>query len=438
MKNASLPIATIEFDPASDEIAPSAWSKSALAAITDRQLIEAVAEIIAIPKASKSSSFILHAPLELSARALLLPFVSQNARDDARRQIASFARRYLNLGDNSERAAVAFESDEAALVALQAAITSRDVDAADHAIQYLETRIDRHALLRQLSDFVSPSLAAAAHAPILMSQLSRLSAVVENPSLLLRAPIRFLARHADLQIQWIDRFSLTQTATDEAAVLLALEHALCNLPRSQAASTSIAPMVEAVDNDPAFDKHRQAIADAAPKATLRSVTQRLYRVAAHSMLQDVQREAPYGWTHCLTIPQGILGCVPFARDPQRALACAATHTLATRAKLSEVPIDLDWKPNETSKTIDEVQNASPPDAAAIAYWQTSRNSHAIKTRLADYAATHRDAHLVKYTLACFDAANDFPEDSALFLASAAYLGAWWRMRDKTTASIATN
>jgi hypothetical protein len=434
MKNASHLIVSIEFDPASDEIAPSAWSKSALAAITDRQLVEAVADIVAIPKASKRTSFILHTPLELSARALLLPFMSQDSRNDARRQIASFARRYLNLGDSAERAPVTFENAEAALVALQAAIASRDVEAADRAMQYLETRIDAHALLQHLADSLSPSLAAAAHAPILMSQLSRLSAAIENPLILLRAPVRFIAQHSGSRIQWIDRFALTQKATDETTALLALERTLCDLPRSQAASTSIAPMVEAVDKDPAFDNCQQAIADAANGATLRNATRSLYRIAAHSMLQDASHEAPYGWTHCLTIPQGILGCAPFARDPQRAFACAATHTLATRAKLSDVSIDLDWKPNETSRTIDELPSANPSDAAAIAYWQTSHDSHAVKTRLADYAATHRDAHLVKYTLACFDAANDFPEDSALFRASAAYLGAWWRMREKKLTS----
>ena len=47
-------------------------------------------------------------------------------------------------------------------------------------------------------------------------------------------------------------------------------------------------------------------------------------------------------------------------------------------------------------------------------------------RLASRAAVLEDAHLAKYTLACFDAARDDPEAGRLYLAGAAHLGAWWR------------
>ena len=47
-------------------------------------------------------------------------------------------------------------------------------------------------------------------------------------------------------------------------------------------------------------------------------------------------------------------------------------------------------------------------------------------RFTRYAATHPDAHLAEYTLACLDAAADDPGASRLFLAAGAYLGSWWR------------
>ena len=47
------------------------------------------------------------------------------------------------------------------------------------------------------------------------------------------------------------------------------------------------------------------------------------------------------------------------------------------------------------------------------------------TELATRAATHSDAHLVKYTLACFDAAADDPDHARLFLAAAGSLAGWW-------------
>ena len=49
--------------------------------------------------------------------------------------------------------------------------------------------------------------------------------------------------------------------------------------------------------------------------------------------------------------------------------------------------------------------------------------------LAARAASHEDAHLAKYTLACFDAAAGNPRRRRLYLAAAAYLGAWWAGRD---------
>jgi hypothetical protein len=45
--------------------------------------------------------------------------------------------------------------------------------------------------------------------------------------------------------------------------------------------------------------------------------------------------------------------------------------------------------------------------------------------LATAASHHHDAHLVKYTLACIDAAASDPEQRRLYLAAAASLSGWW-------------
>ena len=47
------------------------------------------------------------------------------------------------------------------------------------------------------------------------------------------------------------------------------------------------------------------------------------------------------------------------------------------------------------------------------------------TELVTGACAHRDAHLVKYTLACLDAAYADPDAARLFLAGAASLLAFW-------------
>ncbi|MFZ5618055.1 MAG: hypothetical protein ACOZAA_12135, partial [Pseudomonadota bacterium] len=85
--------------PAGDE-----WARSPLSALSDAALIEAVAVAIARPKRAADSSFLTHAPLELAARAALLPMTAPEARDKARRRIAAIAARYAREGDEIEDA----------------------------------------------------------------------------------------------------------------------------------------------------------------------------------------------------------------------------------------------------------------------------------------------------------------------------------------------
>src|ERR1700677_3011064 len=78
-----------------------AWTDCPLAGASDAVLIQAVAAAIATPKAQINSSFLLHAPLELLARAWLLPQVPPYKRADARR-IAEIAARYAVEGPEIE------------------------------------------------------------------------------------------------------------------------------------------------------------------------------------------------------------------------------------------------------------------------------------------------------------------------------------------------
>lgn len=116
------------------------------------------------------------------------------------------------------------------------------------------------------------------------------------------------------------------------------------------------------------------------------------------MLVDSSAHVPYGWTHCLTLPQAVLGLANRSVDPDRALAIAATGVLAIRAALGDGQLD----------EID-VSDLPPVD----------------RETLATDAATRHDAHVVKYTLACLDAASDDPDFAPLYLNAAARLLAWW-------------
>ena len=116
------------------------------------------------------------------------------------------------------------------------------------------------------------------------------------------------------------------------------------------------------------------------------------------MLVDTPDHAPYGWSHCLTIPQAVLGIAPRLEDPDRALAVAATQVVAFRAALGRAP--LPDRPPAGLPTVDP-------------------------TELATAAATSHDAHVVKYTLACLDAAAADPAAADLYLAAARHLLDWW-------------
>ena len=132
------------------------------------------------------------------------------------------------------------------------------------------------------------------------------------------------------------------------------------------------------------------------------VARSLLRIAALSMLQDDPDSAPLGWSHCLTIPQGIMALAPHSKDKAVVARIAATAVLGFRSTLGKVSLDRSWKP------------LGSPDISV----------------LAARAAVHEDAHLAKYTVACLSAAATDPPAQQLFLAAADCLGAWWDARPR--------
>src|SRR4051812_32122378 len=77
------------------------YERRRLGQLSDQQLISFVAEIVGVPRAEVVGdrfSFVLHAPLELMARAALLPYVDPEQRDRVRLRIAAIAAMYQNSG----------------------------------------------------------------------------------------------------------------------------------------------------------------------------------------------------------------------------------------------------------------------------------------------------------------------------------------------------
>src|SRR5580765_2822562 len=88
--------APLDIDP--DDL-NDGYDRGGFAALSDAQLFDRVAAAVATPKEAPASSFVLHAPLELMARRLLLPFVPPAHRIAARQRLVWVAAMYERAGD---------------------------------------------------------------------------------------------------------------------------------------------------------------------------------------------------------------------------------------------------------------------------------------------------------------------------------------------------
>jgi hypothetical protein len=384
-----------------------AWARCPLATASDTVLIRAVAACIAPPKAQIDSSFLLHAPLELLARAWLLPHVPPYRREAARRRIAEIAARYAAEGPEIESRPKAYPTDDAALSALSMALRTGDADAADGALLFLTPRIPIERIRALLAEPILPLLGAAAHAPILLMLLEAAPGRVPEYGALLRSPLRALAQQADRRLTWMEA-----VPRPDAALAPALFDCLAAPPRVETSSNSIAETMLAIERDGYAARILAAATDGMTVPTARRI---LLRVAALSMLLDDPVHAPYGWTHCFTLPQAILSLEDVASDVARLVRIAATHSLGFRATLGRVRL----------QTGSMASQREPADAALAVFNAGADRHPSTRAQLVERAAIHADAHLVKYTMACLVAADRDPQESTLYLAAAAHLGAWW-------------
>lgn len=345
-----------------------------------------IADAMSIPKAAPADSFVLHAPLELMARTQLLRHVPVAARQAAIERIEWLAAQYANAGDPVlAPPPIAGGPDAAALLA---AISAGDQDLVDAMAAAWLPQWTAADAAGALGEALVPSLAAAGHAPI------GLSLLLHDPTLpttLLRGPLRSLAAQPHWRITWHESCRGEGDATG-------LYDALRASPQlGQPGSDFIYPlMTQAIERGEAVRRLAPLLADRYDvRAALRTVT----RVAAWSMLHDDQAQAPYGWTHALTMPQAVLSLAGAGVNARTALAVAGTFALGFRLAHGTVELPLIIKPAVSTATVPAIATA---------------------------AALHDDAHLAKFTLACIHAAGADPEFAGLYLNAAAHLIEWWR------------
>jgi len=390
----------------------------------DARLCDAVAARIARPKRAAADSFVLHAPLELLARAALLPLVRRTALDGARARIAALGDAYAAAGDEVEPAGERKYDDAGRAVAdLGRAIDTGALDDADAIATWLAATLAPDALVRALGDDLVPRLGAAAHGAIFLHELPRVLPRSPAAARMLRGLVRELAREGTCRLAWFRaRRPDVAPASDLVARLLAP-------PSPGSLDTSfIYPTMHLVETSGLASE----LLDAATRALEPSRASRvLGRVAAWSMLQDDPAHAPYGWSHTLTMPRATLGIARSLRAPADAVAVAATYVLGFRATLGRVRLDPAWAPAPPAARdpLPALDGASPAEAAAAAWHARPDDVPRVVEALATRASLHHDAHLVKYTRACLDAGRADPEAGRLYLAAAASLSAWWRAAD---------
>jgi len=405
---------------------------------SDAQLVAAAGRGLSTPKEAPADSFVLHAPLELLARAALLPRVSPRGRDAARERIAELATGYAGAGDPVDApvrdGALDGRSPEALAERLAAALGAGDLDDVDASARAIARLAPASQLRDLLGAAVAPSLGAAAHGAILFDLLARDPGGVVDPAVI-RGALREIARHPGWRLSWFEAPDLAAGAPGpHVEVGAGLVDALVDVPRLGVPnSTFIHPLMHQAEASGLAASVLGPVLAATPAGDAPDVLaarRELGRIAAWSMLQEGPEHAPYGWTHCLTMPQAVQA-LSGPVDPAVAVAVAATHVLGFRTALGSRALDPGQVPvGPVLADLDEAI-AESREAAAATVWHTPEGElGAVVGTLATSASAHQDAHLVKYTLACLDAAALDPHARRLHLAAAASLAAWWSARDR--------
>ena len=381
----TLPPTVLSIDP--DDV-PRTTTALGFADMSDANLFDLAARVVAQPKRDAADSFVLHAPLELAARRLLLPLVAPRYRRAVRQRILTVAAAYERAGEPADSPSLTnFDSFEAARTELR----KRSGSATSSRSTPRRPGSSEAATFDQIMTLAGPTLdllGAAGHASIVFFLTSRLADTSRSSLRLLRPTLRELAREADLRLDWIHRSTPPKGDEQQFATALAKTPRL-GIPGSD----FIYPIVHQVD--------RSGVARELIESTLPSDARRaeraILRVAARSMLQDDSAFAPYGWTHCLTLPQAVLHI--------RGLASGRGPSGCGRSDLCRgIPGGggSGCRSTSTGHPNPPPSSCSPPstrDPRSRRAWYHA-DDEAIAQALPELvgrAAMHADAHLAKYT-----------------------------------------
>ena len=276
-----------------------------------------------------------------------------------------------------------------------------------------------------------PSLAAAAHGSIFLQLLPRLAPRSAAAAAMFGTLARELARPSTA-LSWFE--GEHDAAPPQSGSAAALGEALAATPvLGPAASTSIEPTMRQAEDTGLAAGLIGPVLDGIDVA---DATRAIVRVSTESMLRDDPAKAPYGWSHCLTMPLAACSVAAHVDDARTALAVAATHVVGFRTSLGAAPlVELRTRPTAAPVAGLDGLDEDPERVAATALGADPARRARLVQRAVDLAATHRDAHLAKYVLACLDTARLDPQGAPQHEAAAVKLAAWWTAQDaRSTAS----
>lgn len=370
--------------------------------------LQADCEALSVPKV-QPDSFALHAPLEVLARYRLMnrlnPEDRRMALGVAHTVISAYQKAGSPLSFHNGYPTEIQETETVALARLHEALDNGDVGLCLSLSHGLSRKTNPVMLCRATADLVVTHLGCAGHAGIYFHHLQHMPHATRHSALQLFSG--FATGLAQASSQRVRLHLNSHSPSPGMPVSQAMASLLLNIPPLRGARTGgiAAMVVQAIDAG-----HLDAIStliELLPPDDLlqqQDTYETLCGVAAHSMLQEADTHARYGWTHALTLPQGVWSLRAYLNDPREALCMAALYVAAFRACIGQTKL----RPRSIREPARTSATAMPDFSALV---QSVCLAH--------------DAHLVKYVLACMDEARRFPRLSPLLHSAAQRLSHLW-------------
>lgn len=411
---------------------PQEYATRGLARASDADLYRGVADVVSRP-GQGLTSFTLHAPLELPARYGLLPFVGPADRDLARIQMVASAAVYdacvEGAGPPARRAP--FTDAEAAHAALASAFREGKAGELEAAMLTAAEQFGPGLIVHWLTPLALPTLTSATHAHIGLWLVARHAPAFDGASVaLLRAAARALGADPRAQLGSVSGAppAGNKPVGDPPAELEARAfRGLLDVPKARAEGNGLRELLLAGERGGhAASRFGDLLQGAMSDDQIEAAFRGLLRASARSMLQDDVREAKFGWTHCLTLPQAACGLASLHAASKLGLTASLVWVTAFRAVLGTRSLDPAWNPPKVAEaSLLEALSTSPSTAAGRVWHAPEDELDDVRRVLASEASIRNDQHLVKYVRACFDMGALDPGAVRLYLAAAAHLCAVW-------------